>query len=366
MISAASKPARRSRPRSPARLALALLAALLCASATAGNEEPVNVGPDAALGALERLAYDDAARILQHLAQSGDAKAQAALATLIESGLTTGDYPGTPLELLHKAAAQNVPEAALELGNRYYLGDGVARDVAQAAEWWRRAATHGSARAAYNLGVATLGDNAADHASARKWLQQAADGDIAAAWFALGVLALREPPDSHAYREACTRFEHAANSGDARAQANLGAMYERGIACPIDNAAALDWYRRAAANAVPEAAAHLARLESSSSAAPPIRDDSWVVRQDAAHYTIQIANGTNEAAIIDVLKHHHHDVERARFRLSASQPPRYVAIVGVFASYLDALNYLNALPATLTGTKPWIRRFGSLQALAGN
>ncbi|MGR9089703.1 MAG: SPOR domain-containing protein [Gammaproteobacteria bacterium] len=365
MIIAASKRTRHSPVRTPARLTLTMLVALLCSPTIAAPAQTTGVDLDSALGALERLAYDDAAGILKHLAQSGDAKAQAALATLIESGLTADDYPATPLELLHKAATQNVPEAALELGNRYYLGEGVPRDAAQSIAWWRRAATHGSARAAYNLGVATLDGNGAEPRSARTWLQQAADGDIAAAWFALGVLDLREPPDSPAYREACASFEHAANGGNARAQANLGAMYERGIACPGDHAAALGWYRRAAANGIPGAVENLARLEPSI-AAPPIHDDTWVVRQDAAHYTVQIANGTNEDAIIEILKHHEQSVERARFRLSASEPPRYVAIVGVFTSYLEALNYLNALPATLTGTKPWIRRFGSLQALIGN
>ena len=365
MIIAVSKQSRRSPVRTPARLAVALLAALCAPVLATPTQTPTGVDLDSALGALERLAYDDAAAILKHLAQAGDAKAQAALATLMESGLTTQDYPATPLELLHKAAAQNVSEAALELGNRYYLGEGVPRDAAQSAAWWQRAATHGSARAAYNLGLASLGGNGATPDSARTWLQQAADGGIAAAWFALGVLDLREPPDSPAYRAACVSFLHAANGGDARAQANLGAMYERGIACQSDNAAALDWYRRAATNDVPGAAAHVARLESLTSA-QPIHDDTWVLGQDPAHYTVQIANGTNENAIVKILEHHDHNIERARFRLSASEPPRYVAIIGVFNSYLDALNYLNELPATLTGTKPWIRRFGSLQALTGS
>lgn len=350
--------------RSSIPLLLALPLMLLCAPLVAAETRPVVSDLDAALGALERLAYDDAAGILKRLAQAGDARAQTALATLMESGLTSADYPATPLELLHAAAAQNIPEAALELGNRYYLGDGVARDPAESLAWWQRAAEYGSARAAYNLGVTALDAERPDSHAARAWLQQAADGDIAAAWFALGVLNLRGPEGSAAYDAACASFSRAAERGNARAAANLGAMYERGIACPRNAATAIDWYRRAAANGIPGAQAHVTRLQSTT-VVPSVHDDAWVLGQDPAHYTVQIANGTNEQAIMQILAHHDRDIARARLRLNTAEPPRFVAIVGVFANYFDALNYLNALPATLTGTKPWIRRFGSLQELTG-
>lgn len=346
-------------------LLLSLLPVLLCTSLVVAETRPVVNDLDAALGALERLAYDDAAGILQHLAQAGDARAQIALATLIESGLTHDEFPATPLELLHAAAAQNIPEAALELGNRYFLGDGVARDRVESLAWWQRAAEYGSARAAYNLGITALDAPQSDPGAARAWLQQAADGDIAAAWFALGVLDLREPEDSPAYVTACASFTSAAERGNARAAANLGAMYEHGIACPRDVATAIDWYRRAAATGVADAQAHVTRLQSAI-VNTPIHDESWLRGQDPAHYTVQIANGTNKDAIMEILEHHDRDVARARLRLNTPEPPRYIAIVGVFSNYIDALNYLNALPSTLTGMKPWIRRFDSLQELTGS
>ncbi len=339
-----------------------LLLLLFYAALAAAESARTGRDLDAALGALERLAYDDAAAILQHLAQAGDPRAQTALATLIESGLTADDYPVPPLELLRAAAAQDVPEAALELGNRYYLGDGVARNVAESITWWQRAAVLGSARAAYNLGITALEDEPSASRAARTWLQQAADGGIAAAWFALGVLDLREPEHSPAYRAACDSFTRAAKRGSARAAANLGVMYERGIACPQDAATARDWHRRAAADDIGKPDTNSARQQSAP-VTPAIHDNTWLISQDPAHYTVQIANGTNEDAIMKILQHHDHSVARARLRLDASAPPRYVAIVGAFANYFDALNYLNALPATLTGTKPWIRRFASLQEL---
>lgn len=319
---------------------------------------------DSALGALERLDYAGAANILTVLAEAGDPRAQAALATLMESGRFATDYPETPLALLHKAAGQGVPEAALELGNRYYLGDGVTPDAAESMRWWRRAAEAGSNRAAYNLGVATLRGNGvqADPEAAESWFRLAAEDDIAAAWFAIGVLELRDAPDSVRYRSACSDFERAAAAGMAVAQYNLGIMYEHGIACPTDVTRAASWYSRAADAGFERAKSALQRLPDNA-AGDTILDSDWVLRQDGSHYTLQVANGGDKSAIVAILGQFELSAARAFFRVPGTGDTRYLALIGSFSSYLDALNYLNNLPPALTGTKPWIRRFRSVQAL---
>jgi TPR repeat protein len=43
-------------------------------------------------------------------------------------------------------------QAQFELGERYYRGEGVPRDMAKAAEWWQEAAEQGHASAQYSLG----------------------------------------------------------------------------------------------------------------------------------------------------------------------------------------------------------------------
>ncbi|WP_242518863.1 MULTISPECIES: tetratricopeptide repeat protein [Thiorhodovibrio] len=47
------------------------------------------------------------------------------------------------------------------------------------------------------------------------------------------------------YAEAARWYRQAAASGHRPAQTNLGSLYERGLGVPQDQAAALDWYRRA-------------------------------------------------------------------------------------------------------------------------
>ena len=97
--------------------------ALLASARPSGALEDHNL----ALDALQRLDYQGAAEILRYLADNGDPSAQAALAILMESGEVEPDYPLPPLALIRAAADQGLPQAALELGNRNYLGKDQAR-----------------------------------------------------------------------------------------------------------------------------------------------------------------------------------------------------------------------------------------------
>jgi hypothetical protein len=62
------------------------------------------------------------------------------------------------------------------LGQMYEAGQGVARDFAEAAQWYRRAAESGIAHARFSLGVAyALGRGVPqDYLEAHKWLNLAA------------------------------------------------------------------------------------------------------------------------------------------------------------------------------------------------
>jgi TPR repeat protein len=60
------------------------------------------------------------------------------------------------------------------------------------------------------------------------------------------------------YRSAFATWQSLAENGDGRAQFNLGLMYHGGLFVAADEEKALDWYRRAAENGVPEAQQFLA------------------------------------------------------------------------------------------------------------
>jgi hypothetical protein len=62
-------------------------------------------------------------------------------------------YAQNILDLKTRAEAGDVP-AQLALAKAYHLGDGVAKDEAEAVRWWEKAAEHGDAAGQINLGIA--------------------------------------------------------------------------------------------------------------------------------------------------------------------------------------------------------------------
>ena len=60
--------------------------------------------------------------------------------------------------------------------------------------------------------------------------------------------------------KAASWFQKAAEQGDARAQNNLGFMYEKGRGAPQDYTEAVKWYRKAAEQGLAEAQNNLAGI----------------------------------------------------------------------------------------------------------
>ena len=203
------------------------------------------------------------------------------------------------LETLLQAAEQGDPEAQYDLGEAYRRGEGVLRDDAEAARWYRMAAAQGHRNAQSSLGVAyAKGEGVRkDDAEAARWFQMAAEqggsnllgffGSLeedpaeAARWhwmlaeqgetssqFKLGIAYMEGEGVSQDLAEAARWFQaaeqrypiagdvvrnlQAAERGDpealAEAQYNLGWAYENGEAGSVfeDLAEAVRWYRMAA------------------------------------------------------------------------------------------------------------------------
>jgi hypothetical protein len=99
------------------------------------------------------------------------------------------------------------------LARHYYNGDGLDKDYAKAAKWFRKAAEKGNATAQFYLGLMYYNGEGVpqDYAEAAKWYRKAAD------------------------------------QGRADAENNLGVMYRNGQGVPQDYVEAYKWYNLAAA-----------------------------------------------------------------------------------------------------------------------
>ena len=94
-----------------------------------------------------------------------------------------------PIEEVKAKAEAGDAESEVELGLRYDKGEGVVKDHAEAAKWYRKAAEQNYAEAQYNLGVCYYkGEGVAkDQAEAVKWYRKAAEQNLAKAQYNLGV-----------------------------------------------------------------------------------------------------------------------------------------------------------------------------------
>ena len=117
------------------------------------------------------------------------------------------------LDSLKEAARQGDVEVQLYLGYKYFTGDSIPQNPAEAARWYRMAAEQGIVEAQFQLGIMYF------------------DGS--------GV------PQN--YTEAARWYRMAAEQGDAGAQFYLGLIYHYGFGVPKDYVQAYAWYNIAAA-----------------------------------------------------------------------------------------------------------------------
>jgi len=168
----------------PRRFTFALLIALLvCLPARA---QDYKMAPAAATRAASTTSINE----LRAQAEKGDAHSQFMVGALHASGEGVPRDYAKAASWYRKAAEQGLPEAENNLGLMYDKGQGVAQDHKEAVTWYRMAAEQGYAPAQNNL-AAMYADGRGvtqNYAKAKKWFSRAARQGSAQARRNLGLL----------------------------------------------------------------------------------------------------------------------------------------------------------------------------------
>ncbi len=128
-------------------------------------------------------------------------------------------------------------------------GLGVARNMEDAAFWYKQAAENGNASAQFKYAVMLLEGKFVprDQKKAQELMKEAADAGNAFAQFNHAQSVVADHPGDAGIREALPYFEKSAEQGVADAQYALGQIYMNSIGIPEEKRArARDWMRRAA------------------------------------------------------------------------------------------------------------------------
>ncbi len=165
-------------------------------------------------------------------AESGNAKAQFALATDYAEGRHMPRDLVTAAQWYRKAAERGLAPAQLRLAFLYQKGVGVQRDLDRARAWYLRAAEQGNVTAMHNLAVLTA-DNKPDYATAAQWFKKAAEYGLLNSQFNLALLLSRGLGVQQNLVAAYAWFAIAAAQGDndaAMRRDDLGARLDFGSA----------------------------------------------------------------------------------------------------------------------------------------
>jgi TPR repeat protein len=192
--------------------------------------------------------------------ERGEAAAQFQMARACLYGAGVPKDVKKAFELMKSAADRGYPDAIGGLGYFYSAGVAVNRDDKQAAEWFRKGAEKGSAKAQLNLAKLLLSGKPGASAGSDgnkspemlaeeglQWMKKAADQGLPEAGLAYGSLLYfgghGTPVD---FGKAAPYLKTAAEAGIADARNMLGTMCQRGLGLPVDASAAEQWFRKAA------------------------------------------------------------------------------------------------------------------------
>ena len=158
---------------------------------------------------------------LKYRAEQGDAAAQNNLGVCYQAGEGVKKDLAEAAKWFRRAAEQGDAKAQLNLGACYLTGTGVKLDKTEAATWFRSAADQGEARAQFNLGVCyRKGDGVtADMQLAAFWFRKASEQDLPAAQFNLGMCYANGAGVAEDLTEAYKWFRLAGKSGDIQSLA---------------------------------------------------------------------------------------------------------------------------------------------------
>lgn len=261
-------------------------------AADGGAEAQFQLGRMFELGEGVEKSMAGAARWYNKAASQGHARAQYYLANTFvrEDGTVTDDAvciswyrraaeggETQALDQLTRLAEKGHVKAQMVLADFFVSGRVVPKAPAEAAKWYRQAASAGEERAdqkikdlaqsglagaQFQLGeMYLLGDGVVrSDTEALRWYTLAAEQGHRLSQYHLGRIYMEGPDDIRDSGRAGEWFSRAAGQGHARAQYLLGLMYESGRGMKHSETAAVELYVRAEKNGVKEAAGKIMAL----------------------------------------------------------------------------------------------------------
>jgi TPR repeat protein len=198
--------------------------------------------------AYDRGDFATAYREFLPLAKQGDVRAQHQLGVMLFHGQGVQKNSAEAALWYRRAAEQGYAPSQTNLAIMHQFGQGIPQNFQEALVWYRRAADQGIAAAQHNLGsMYENGQGVAQNIQeAVGWYRRAGEQGTgtaqANAQFQLGLIYATGRGMPQNFQEALVWYGRAAGQGHASAQHNLGVMFSRGQGVAIDLVLAHMWF----------------------------------------------------------------------------------------------------------------------------
>ncbi len=203
--------------------------------------------------------YAEAAQCYKRAAEKNSAEAQLRLGDCYYHGNSVKKDLMEALNLYRFSAGKNFAEAQLRLGDCYYHGNGVKKNLKEAVKWYGLAAENGHSEAQIRLGYCYYHGNGVkkDLTEALKWFIRGGKNGNAAVQYLLGNCHSNGIGVKKNESEAVKWYRLAAEKGHSEAQVHLGNYYNYGWGVKENRVEAVRWYRLAAGKGNADAQYHL-------------------------------------------------------------------------------------------------------------
>jgi TonB family protein len=192
--------------------------------------------------------YADALELYRQVAILGDPDGMCALGLMYRDGLGVAKDYAEARDWFSIAEGKGNAAASNEMGWLYQNGWGVAQNYNVALREYRESADAGNAAAMYNIGA--MHENGwgvlKDYSQAMEWYRKAATAGNNGAIRQEGLLFENGWGVATDYAEAMNFYRAAAAAGDGKAMDHVGDLFYNGFGVAQDYLEAMNWYRKAA------------------------------------------------------------------------------------------------------------------------
>lgn len=204
----------------------------------------------------------DTKRGIRYLMESGEIgfpRAYAALGDLFFKGNQVPKNLQQAERYYRLAAEGGHSDAQFMLGFMYHEGMGVQQNFGEAFHWYGKAAEQGHSRAMHNVGAMYCKGEGVpvDYRKADEWYKKAINAGNLFGYISLGTMYRRGFGVPRNLEEAFRNYEIAAEAGEPEGQTIVGECYLMGEGVPKSYDAAAKWFRFAADKQHPRAQNHL-------------------------------------------------------------------------------------------------------------